>query len=354
MRVLLVSPCQGIYGGMEAFVLAVAESLRNTPELSVRIAWKKVRSFRLDPNFERIITSAPIPSIFVPRMSPALWRLIRESHVVHAQNASPDVLIMAKLLRRPVALTIHNRNNHTTFFDYSRLIAARLATRRWYNSEFVRSTWEAGSAPRASKVVPTVSRLPQGIVPPSERQGFVFAARWIANKGIETLIEAYRRARLDPVRWPLALLGTGPLYPEIVNALETQPVAGVKILGFVDEEHKADLIRTSRWLVAPPNTREDLGLTPIEARSVGVPSIITRDGGLPEAAGSQALICEPGDIVGLTQILQQAASMDEAEYARRSEVCRQELESFLVPMSFYADQYRQLAAQRVCRGIRLS
>jgi glycosyltransferase involved in cell wall biosynthesis len=37
-------------------------------------------------------------------------------------------------------------------------------------------------------------------------------------------------------------------------------------------------------------TREDFGLTAVEARNLGVPCIITRDGGLPEAGGKQALI----------------------------------------------------------------
>jgi glycosyltransferase involved in cell wall biosynthesis len=119
----------------------------------------------------------------------------------------------------------------------------------------------------------------------------------------------------------------------------------------VDEEQKAEVIRNSRWLVAPPHTREDLGLTPIEARSVGVPSIITRDGGLPEAAGSQALVCEPHDVAGLARLLQQAATMDETEYERRAEICRHELETFLRPMSFYTEQFRQLGAARVRRRL---
>jgi glycosyltransferase involved in cell wall biosynthesis len=346
--VLLVSPCQGIYGGMESFVLAVATALAADEKFSVRIAWKKVRSFRLDPHFEQMIAAAPVSSYFVERMSKELWQFIRWSDVVHCQNAPPDVVSMCLAGHRPVALTIHNWNRRRSFFDFSRCFSARLAARRWYNSAFVRGTWESGRISAVSAVVPTVSSLPQGVVPPALRRGFVFAARWIENKGLDILLAAYRRAALNPEQWPLFLLGTGPLYPRIKRELEDAPLPGVHLMGFVEDEKKAEIIRKSRWLVAPPHTMEDLGLTPIEARSVGVPSIITRDGGLPEAAGSQALICEPRDVEGLARLLKEAANMSESEYKRRAEACRKELESFLKPMSFYPDQFRVMGS----RGVR--
>ena len=115
-RVLVVSPCQGMYGGMEAFVMAVADSLAKRPEFSVRIVWKMVRKFQLDPVFEGIVSGAGIRSVFVPRMSGELWRQITWSDVVHCQNAPPDVISMALVLRRPVALTIHNWNRRSNSF----------------------------------------------------------------------------------------------------------------------------------------------------------------------------------------------------------------------------------------------
>jgi len=95
-------------------------------------------------------------------------------------------------------------------------------------------------------------------------------------------------------------------------------------------------------VVVPPNTREDFGLTAIEGRHLGVPCIITRDGGLPEAGGRQALICEPGDVAALTRLLEQATAMTEAEYAERAQRTREELATELEPMAFYASAYRQI------------
>ena len=84
------------------------------------------------------------------------------------------------------------------------------------------------------------------------------------------------------------------------------------------KKRRRNEMKNARWVVVPPNTREDFGLTAIEARHLGVPCIITRDGGLPEAGGRQALICEPGDVAGLAKLLEQAAQMSEAEYAERA------------------------------------
>ena len=48
-----------------------------------------------------------------------------------------------------------------------------------------------------------------------------------------------------------------------------------------------------------PIPKEDLGLTPLEARSVGVPCIASTDGGVQETAGPHALFCKPGDVDSL-------------------------------------------------------
>jgi len=81
---------------------------------------------------------------------------------------------------------------------------------------------------------------------------------------------------------------------------------GIEIKGLVDEKTRNHYIRHARWMVTPSNTKEGLGLTPIEARHVGVPCIITRDGALPEAGGQHALICEPNNVGELKALLEKA------------------------------------------------
>ena len=46
MKILHLSPCQGAFGGIEAFVLAVGDELDSTG-VQVRVIFKKVQGFQL-------------------------------------------------------------------------------------------------------------------------------------------------------------------------------------------------------------------------------------------------------------------------------------------------------------------
>jgi glycosyltransferase involved in cell wall biosynthesis len=341
IKLLLVSPCFGTYGGIEAFVLAVAEAVRREPDFVVRLCFKKVKGFALSPALAGMLRHEAI--LFVDRAGRELSDAIKWADIVHLQNASPDVVFLAKCFRKPVVLTIHNyMRREWSLHQLLWRISARLADARWYNSNFVWNTWERGRKRRSSRRVPTVSRLPQGWVSPNQRRGFLFIGRWIENKGIDTLVDAYAQANLDRESWPLVLIGEGPLRPLIEARIAQLGLHTIDVAGFVGEATKADRMKNARWVVVPPKTREDLGLTAIEARSLGVPCIITRDGGLPEAGGSQALVCEPGDPRALANLLEQAARMSEAEYLERANRTREELKNELVPMEFYAQSYRRI------------
>jgi glycosyltransferase involved in cell wall biosynthesis len=341
IKALLVSPCFGTYGGIEAFVLAVAEAVRREPDFSVRICLKKTNDFALHPGLAGMLRHETI--LFVDRAGRELADAIKWSDIIHVQNASPDAVALAKFFSRRVVLTIHNYlraewSRHRLLWQ----ISARLADARWYNSNFVWQTWEGNRKLRGSRKVPTTSRLPQGWTPPEQRRGFVFVGRWIVNKGIETLVDAYAQAEIDRPAWPLILIGDGPLRPAIKARIDRYGLHDVQIAGFVDETIKADRMKNARWIVVPPNTKEDFGLTAIEGRNLGVPCIITRDGGLPEAGGDQALACEPDNPRALANLLERAARMTEAEYLDRATRTREELEHELEPMDFYAQSYRRI------------
>jgi glycosyltransferase involved in cell wall biosynthesis len=197
--------------------------------------------------------------------------------------------------------------------------------------------------PRFEKM-PTVADLPTGVVPPEARRGFVSIARLIPNKGLDDLVRAYALARINHADQPLTIVGEGPLRPLLSDLAARNGVAEhVRLPGFVDAPTRDALIRNARWLVAPANTKEDLGLTPLEARHVGVPCIVTRDGGLPEAGGREALMCEPGDASGLAQSLEAAAQLSAEDYAARGERTRRELMDYLRPPSWFSERYADMA-----------
>ncbi len=340
----IVSPTFGGFGGLEAFVLAIVAGLPVTPDLEVRLIFKGTVNFA--PSRELAAAVAPLGARvqFVARGSAELRRAIGWAQVVHAQNASPDVVLFAKLRRRRLLINVINhrqpgRSLHQRLWDF----CLRRADRRFYISDFVRRTWEGATPWPRSEVVFPICELPAGPKPVAVRRGFVFAARWIANKGVDTLVEAYAQAQLDPVAWPLRLIGDGPLRPEIERRIAALGVRGIEVPGFVAQDVKAEAIRSARWMVVPPDTNEDFGLTAIEARNVGVPCIITRDGGVPEAAGEEALACAPGDSAGLAACLRAAAAMPEAEYVARATRTRDTLAARLAGPEFYAAAYRKLA-----------
>ena len=343
MNVLIVCPSVGTFGGCEAFVFRLAEEIVENDD-EVTICFKRVAgSFSLDDTLQEYVDDTPARVTFVDRASQALYDEIQEADLVHGQNPSIDVAVLAKWAGVPLVMTIHGwlRERWTP-----RGLAARLARwlsdRRWYNSEFVWDKWEPYRRSPTSGRLPIVSDLPTGVVPPEERSGFVFAARWIENKGLEVLLDAYADADLDRSEWPLILLGDGPLRPRIEAKIQEAGIEGVDVRGFVDQDTRDEVIRHAKWMVTPPHTDEDLGLTPIEARHVGVPCIITRDGGLPEAGGDHALICEPRDVEGLRRRLEEAAAMPPDDYHALGRATRAELMDYLQPMSVYLDHYQEV------------
>jgi len=342
VRVLLVSPTFGAYGGMEAFALAVADTLAHDSRFDVRVLFKCTTRFVRQPGFDHQCELFPVE--FCSRASHSLWSAIRWADVVHGQNASPDVAAIAFMLHRPIVLTLHN-----TLPDQPLLrrltwwLAARAATVRWYNSSFVAGTWEGRGLGRESAVVPTTSRLPTGHVDPAARRGFAFLGRLVAGKGADILIEAYRASGLDPDVWPLTMMGEGPLRAHLEDECARRGVRGVTFAGFVAGSAKAHALAQAKWLVAPSHWQEPFGLVAIESRSVGVPCIIAADGGLPEAGGRDALVCVPGDVDSLVRRILDAATMPDAEYRARARRTQEDLARELAPMSFYADEYLRLA-----------
>ncbi len=343
---LIVSPTFGAYGGMEAFVLALLDALPSTNDLDVRACFKRVPGRALDGALARRCED---PRVQVcDAASPALWSAIRWADLVHAQHPSPDVTLMAKLMRTPLVVTLHNvRPSGPAWRVGVWHVAARAAAARWYNSAYVRSTWEGDRRHPGSAVVPPLApSVAAAPVPPHERRGLLFLGRLVPGKGVDLLIEAYRRAGLDPRQWPLTIAGDGAAREALRRQAADLPAGGVRFTGFLDGEAKGRALATAKWLVVPSHWQEPFGLVAVEARRLGVPCIVTRDGGLPEAAGDEALMCEPGDVEDLAARLRTATTMPDGEYERRAARTRAAVEREIVGRAFYRAAYHDLVAGR--------
>jgi len=344
MRILLAAPTFGVHGGIEAFVTALAEWLDRNTAHEIRVCFKIVAGRKVAPSLAAHCARLAVPCRFVRRAGTGLIASIRWADVVHSNTCSPDIALASKLLGRPLVLTVHNwfRGKHG-LRNRVWYRCSRLADWRTYNSQFVLATWEPNGPQPRSEMMPTVSVLPQRQAPIEQRRGFFFVSRLIENKGVDVLVTAYARARLDREQWPLTIAGEGPMGEWARAQIAREGLTGIELTGFLTEEEKAQRMARAMWLVAPANTREDMGLTPIEARSVAVPAIVTRDGGLPEAGGPAALLCEPGNVDDLTRKLERAAGMSAAEYRQRALLARESLRGYLRPLSSYVEIYERVA-----------
>jgi glycosyltransferase involved in cell wall biosynthesis len=345
LRVTLAGPSFGNYGGVQAVMLAIARSLAHEG-IEVRLCFKLVNRTRMVPSFRAVLAKSGIHyTVTSTATAMPFLHALRWAHVVNVHTPSPDICGLARLLRRPVAVTVHN---HRPDDDNVRLWKSRtamyLSQRIWFTSRFVGETWGMVEQPPRIEKAPTVADLPTGVVQPDARRGFLSIARLIPGKGLDDLIRAYALARINHSDQPLTIVGEGPLESALIRLAAANGVTEhVSVLGFVDGRSRDDLIRNARWLVAPAKTKEDLGLTPIEARHVGVPCIVTRDGGLPEAAGREAFLSEPGDVSGLVRSLEAACKLSAEEYAARSERTRLELMAYLRPLSWFSERYEDMA-----------
>jgi glycosyltransferase involved in cell wall biosynthesis len=347
LRVLLISPSFVGYGGIEAFVLHLAAFLQRQPGLELRVCLKVAGQYGHPEPLHEAIRQSGIKVEWVQRGSWELLRLIAWADLLHVQNAPPDILLPAWVMRKPIVLTIHNQlKGRLSLHGRLWRLGARLAKRRWYNSNYVRGTWHDTAASPHSRRVPTVCQLPEGSVASELRRGLVFVSRLVKGKGAETLVEAYRRSGLDPVEWPLHLIGSGPL----CETLRALAIPGVVVHGFVSEAEKGRLVRSARWMVAVPDVPEDMGLTPIEARAVGVPCVVSSEGGLPEVGGRFAILSPPGQPERLAEVLSSLAKLSEAEYLVAAAEAKEGLDQLLMPLSFYPEEYKNVMEETTLKS----
>lgn len=141
---------------------------------------------------------------------------------------------------------------------------------------------------------------------PKDRQSseFLFVGRLTVEKGIPTLLEAWKRGAPGH----LTIAGDGPLRQEVDQA--ASETATITALGAIEREDVFDRMRTASALIVPSIWEEPFGLIAIEAFACGLPVIAARAGALPEivSEGQTGLLTKPADADDLVRALHQAVS----------------------------------------------
>ena len=263
-------------------------------------------------------------------------RVIRrhEVQVVHVHNLfptlSPAVLAAARSEGAKVVVTLHNyrlmclpanllrdgkvceacighlpwRGVQYACYRDSRLGSAALATSLGVHrglgtfsqvtrflavGDFVRTKHiEAGLPASHISVKPNFTWA----VPPRSGPGsyFLFLGRLATEKGIDTLLDAWRLLGPDV---QLVIAGEGPQG----GSLRKAAPSGVEFRGEVAPSEVAGILANARALLVPSRWYEAAPRTIIEAYAAGVPVVASRFGALPEMVqeGVTGFLAEPDD-----------------------------------------------------------
>jgi glycosyltransferase involved in cell wall biosynthesis len=191
-------------------------------------------------------------------------------------------------------------------------------------TEFYREKYIIGGLP-ANKV----AVKPHFVVPdpaPKESLGdyALFIGRLAAEKGVPTLLKAWRG--LDQT--PLKIRGEGPLYDEVRRFSDSHSRT-VHLLPRISRDELTSVLKGSRFLVWPSEGYyETFGLVAIESFACAVPVIASGLGVMGEIVGDgrTGLHFKPGDPVDLAAKVEWAWSHPE-EMAAMGRAARAEYEA---------------------------
>jgi glycosyltransferase involved in cell wall biosynthesis len=193
------------------------------------------------------------------------------------------------------SLTVHRALG--TFASVSRFLAV---------SGFVRDKHiEAGLDAEAIGVKPNFTA--PGIVRRGPGERFLFLGRLAHEKGVDTLLEAWRRGSLGE----LLIVGDGP---DAAMLRATAP-PGVSFRGAVDADAVPDLLASARAVLIPSRWYEAAPRVITEAYAAGVPVIASDIGALPEAVdvGRTGLLARVDDPDAWVEVLRRLNDDAESE-----------------------------------------
>jgi len=153
---------------------------------------------------------------------------------------------------------------------------------------------------------------------------FVYFGRLSAEKGVDAILDASAEisAGID-----LTVFGTGPLEDDLRRRVEREGLA-VQLKGFVSREVLEDELTTTTAALLPSKCYENCPMSLLEAGALGVPTIASDIGGIPElvTSGVDGLLVPVGDGRALAEAVNRlaaapalVASLGEAAHRRVSE-----------------------------------
>ncbi|VAX22200.1 Glycosyltransferase [hydrothermal vent metagenome] len=235
---------------------------------------------------------------FFPVLSPSIYDACQEAGVPVVQTLHnfrilcPGALFMRGgkvcedcLESSPYQAVFHKCYRESRFGSLvvARMVAKHKALNTWNTkvdrfialTAFAKSKFvQGGIEPERISVKPNFIETDNTPLPPAAgRGGALFVGRLSVEKGIETLLEAWKN-----IDYKLRIAGDGPLMEKVKNA----GIKNITVLGRLSAREVAKEMRRSAFLVAPSCWYEGFPMVLLEAFANGLPVIVSRLGSLAE------------------------------------------------------------------------
>ncbi len=265
------------------------------------------RTFRrelADRDFDVIVEDLNKVPLFTPR-----WKAAPVVALVHHlfgrtafREASLPVALATVLLERPIPRV----------FRGLPIVAVSESTK----ADLVRR----GLRARDVEVIPNgldLSRFTPGDTPDTDAPTLLFMGRLKRYKSVDLVLRAVRALADRGVDVRFRIAGRGD-DAERLRGIVAELALGdrVEFLGFVDDEVKLDLLRTS-WIHVLTSPKEGWGIANLEAAACGTPTVASDAPGLRESVidGRTGRLVPHGDVDALTETL--AELIDDGELRGR-------------------------------------
>jgi len=335
-------------GGVETIVMSLARGLaelraeNGAQEFEITLVTQTPRE-----DFDD--SALPFPVVRRPSVW-KLWRLVRNSDVVHTAGPSFLVMLLSWFLGKPFVIEHHGYQaicpngalihqpersvcpGHFQAGNYAecwkcqsaevskmrslvhvlaafpRNALARRATRNVAVSEHVRRRVALPSTCVIQHGIDSVfegaTLLSPGDLPPRKKVCFAFVGRFTPEKGIPVLVEALANLRRQQLEFEAKLIGDGPERPKIQSELAAAQLdSSVNITGYVSGAAFAEVIADVSVVVMPSVSEETAGLAAMEQMMRGRLVVCADIGGLTEIVGDAGLKFPPGDATALAACL---------------------------------------------------
>lgn len=341
MRILSVHSNYRIRGG--------EDESRAAEELLLQRMGHQVN--RYEENNQRIETLHPIDAATRTIWSTEAYQILRDKLInnpcdlIHVQNffpiISPSIYYAAKTQKTPIVQTLRNYRllcpNALFFRDgkvcedcmgkvvpfpgvvhacyreshaASGVVAAMLTVHRTFQTwdrmvnvyialtEFARQKFIEGGLPADKIVVKPNFVYPDPGEVEDKGEFALFVGRLSVEKGIDTLIAAWRDLGKSV---PLKIIGEGPLEKLVIEA--SQQNSSIEWLGRKPLPDVYDLMGKAKMLIFPSKWYETFGRVAVEAFAKGTPVIASKLGAIAEIVdhGRTGLHFQPGDAEDLAR-----------------------------------------------------